>query len=241
MAGEPYKKFAEVYDSLLDQQRFYDGYYRFIVKILGKLKFSPKSILDLACGTGKLAEIFLRNGYRIEGLDLSKEMLRIARKRGLKVHAGNMTRFNLRKKFDLVLCTFDALNYLRSLSDVKKCFEKVILHLNDNGLFIFDFNSDYKINQHLPKVSKTVQYDVGSVEVLWSNYHKPDTWVAEIGVTSKGKKSYEKHVEKAYSIAEIRRLLKDAGFKIIGVYSDFEFNEVKKNSLKWFFVCGKQV
>ena len=108
MAGELYKKFAEVYDSLLDQQRFYDGYYRFILKILGKLKFSPKSVLDLACGTGKLAEVFLRKGYTIEGLDLSKEMLRIARKRGLKVHAGNMTEFNLRKKFDLALCTFDA-------------------------------------------------------------------------------------------------------------------------------------
>lgn len=242
MSAKPYGKFAEVYDSLLDQQRFYDGYYQFIAKILGKLKFSPKSVLDLACGTGKLAEIFLRKGYMIEGLDLSREMLRIARKRGLKVHAGNMTRFNLRKKFDLVLCTFDALNYLHSLSEVRKCFGSVYSSLNYSGLFIFDFNSDYKIRSYLPKASKTMHYEVGNFEVVWSNRHMPGKWIADIRMIEKGgRRFHEVHVEKAYPIAAIRKLLNSAGFKVAGVYSDFEFNKVKRNSLKWFFVCRKRV
>ena len=115
----PYRKFAEVYDSLMDQQDFYESYYNFITNILRKLDFNPKNILELGCGTGKLAEIFLRNGYDVEGLDLSQAMLAIARKRGLKIHHGNMADFSLGKKYGLIMSIFDSINYLQTSCSCK--------------------------------------------------------------------------------------------------------------------------
>jgi len=96
LTGNPYEKFAEVYDSIMPD-KFYEDYYKFIIEILKKLELKPASILELACGTGKLAKIFLDEDYNIEGLDLSQSMLSIAKKKGLKVYQGNMVNFKLNK------------------------------------------------------------------------------------------------------------------------------------------------
>ena len=235
----PYRKFAEVYDSLMDQQDFYEGYYNFIINILQKFDFNPKNILDLGCGTGKLAEIFLTNSYSIEGLDLSDTMLAIARKRGLKVYQGNMADFSLGKKYGLIMSIFDSINYLQNKLQLQKCFRRIYAHLDNNGLFIFDVNSDYKINDYIPNVNKTGHYRIGNTDVIWENSHNPDTWIAKITMVEAGRKYFEEHVEKAYSLKAIRELLEKSGFEITGVYGDFEFNKVKKDSLKWFFACRK--
>lgn len=238
---KPYEKFAEVYDAIM-RDNFYKDYYAFVIKLLRKLKFEPKAILEVACGTGKLTGIFHKRGYNIEGLDLSTVMLKIAKKKGLKVHQGNMINFKLKKRYDLVLNIFDSLNYLQKLSDLQKCFKTTNKHLNENGLFIFDMNSDFKINKVIPKFS-TEYYKVDNTELIWLNKHKPNTWIAEMTMfcKSNGKytRFYEKHIEKAYRFDEVKRLLKKANFELINIYSDFNFSKVKRTSKRWFFVARK--
>jgi ubiquinone/menaquinone biosynthesis C-methylase UbiE len=237
-----YKKFAEVYDLIMDN-KFYSDYYTFIVELIKKLNFKPKNILELACGTGKLAKIFLSRGYNIEGLDLSDEMLKIAKSKGLKVYKGNIINFRLRNKYDLIVCAFDSLNYIQKKSDLQKCFNSVNRHLNQNGLFIFDMNSDFKIKNIIPKF-KTKYYKIGKYILIWLNSHKKDKWIAEIILFEKlkdriYKKFYERHIERAYRIDTIKDALKKAKFKIISTYSDFKFNKIRKDSLRWFFICKK--
>jgi ubiquinone/menaquinone biosynthesis C-methylase UbiE len=238
---KPYEKFAEVYDSIM-RDKFYKDYYAFINRILRKLKFKPKSILEVACGIGRLMEIFHKKSYQIEGLDLSKGMLRIAKKKGLKVYQGNMINFNLKKKYDLILNIFDSLNYLQKSSDLEKCFKTTNRHINQNGLFIFDMNSDFKINKIIPTF-KTEYYKVGDTELIWLNKYKPNTFIAEMIMFSKsnGKytRFYEKHIERAYKLNKVKQLLKKANFKLISICSDFNFGKVKKNSKRWFFVTRK--
>ncbi len=238
---KPYEKFAEVYDSIM-RDKFYKDYYNFVVKVLKQLKFRPKTILEVACGTGKLMQIFHKKGYKIEGVDLSKGMLDIAKKKGLKVQQGNMVNFNLKKRYDLIFNIFDSLNYLQKLLDLEKCFKTISRHLNGNGLFIFDMNSDFKINKVIPTF-KTEYYKVGDTELIWLNKHKPNTWVAEMIMFCKSDgeytRFYEKHIEKAYKLNEVKRMLKKANFELINIYSDFDFSKVKKNSKRWFFVARK--
>ncbi len=236
-----YGKFAEVYDKIMNQE-FYDFYFNFAVDCARNFKAKPKTVLDLACGTGRLAEIFLRKGYEVEGLDRSSGMLKIASKRGISVHKGNIAKFNLEKKYDLILCVFDSLNYLGTKGQLRICFAAVNNHLADGGLFIFDFNSEFKINSAIPRLfRKEEHYSLGGKKLIWKNSHKPNTWIVTITIIGKGGKKFEEmHIEKAYKLDEIRRLSKKAGFEILGVYSDFDFSKVKRNSLKWFFVCRKK-
>lgn len=238
---KPYEKFAEVYDLIL-RGKWHKDYYNFIVKILRELEFEPESILEEACGTGNLMEIFDKKGYKIEGLDVSNEMLNVAKKKELRVYQGNMISFRLNKKYDLILNIFDSLNYIKKISDLQKCFESTNNHLCKNGLFIFDMNSDFKINKILPNL-KTEYYNLGDTELIWLNRHKPDKWIADMIFFSKsnGKftRFYEKHVQKAYKFNEVKKLLKNTNFELINVYSDFNFGKVKKNSERWFFITRK--
>jgi len=239
---KPFVKFAEVYDSIMPD-KFYTDYYGFIVEVLKRSALQPKSVLELACGTGKLARILLDKGFNIEGLDSSEHMLEVAKKKGLKVHHANMVNFEMRRKFDLTLCVFDSLNYIQEQSELLRCFNSVRSHLDTEGLFIFDMNSSYKINKIIPRNPVKAQYfKVGDIELVWLNSHQQDTWIAELIFferTRDGKyrRFYEKHVEKAYKLGNVRKLLRRAGFSLAGSCSDFEFSEIGRKSGRWFFMC----
>ncbi|MFX1519105.1 MAG: class I SAM-dependent DNA methyltransferase [Promethearchaeota archaeon] len=235
-----YDKFADVYD-LVTPDEFYIDYFEFILRILKEMNFKPKKILDLACGTGRLAKIFLDKGYDIEGLDISTNMLEIAKKRGLKVYQSNMVDFDVGQKYDLIISTYDSLNYVLQESNLKKCFNSIKKHLNQEGIFICDMNSDYKINKVLPEY-KVDYYDFGdTAELIWLNSHEPDLWIGEVILFKKAEdgkyeRFYEKYVERAYELKTIKKLLESANFEILETYSDFEFNKIKKDSKRWFFV-----
>jgi predicted TPR repeat methyltransferase len=129
----PYNKFAEIYDTLYSDiyryDHFWEEYYNFIIQTLEKRGLKPRRILELACGTGKLTKIFQDNGYSIEGLDYSKNMLKVARQKGLTVHQDNMKNYDLGKKYDLIICVFDSLNYIQTQSDLQQCFITTYNHL----------------------------------------------------------------------------------------------------------------
>lgn len=232
----PYTKFAEIYDELMGQEEFYESYFHFVRGIIGS---SRPAILDLGCGTGKLAKIFKDNGYDIEGLDSSAGMLKIARKRGIKVYHKSMADFGLRKEYGTILSIFDSLNYLKTEAELRSCFKSVHGHLTDSGLFVFDLNSSYKITNVARLFGKATQYIVGGTKIIWANSHLPDRWIAELQIFSGNRKYYEKHVERAFRLATVKMLLRQSGFELVDAVADFDSNKIKKNSLKWFFVCRK--
>lgn len=68
-------------------------------------------ILDMPCGTGRLAETLLESGFRVHGADISAEMLEVARERlanhGASFHIEVMDAFKLsggERQFNATLC-----------------------------------------------------------------------------------------------------------------------------------------
>jgi len=146
----------------------------------------------------------------------------------------------------LILCIYDSLNYIQRQSDLQQCFNSVNKHLHPDGLLIFDMNSVFKINRIIPNNPVKTQYHrVGDIELVWLNLHEPDTWIAEMIFFERMENGtyqrfYEKHIEKAYRLSTVKGLLKKANFEIIAGYSDLQFNEIRKNSNRWFFLCKKR-
>ncbi|WP_145341045.1 methyltransferase domain-containing protein, partial [Staphylococcus condimenti] len=66
----------------------------------------------------------------VTGMDISVDMLSIASQKTNQVKwiEGNMTHFNLNKKFNMITIFCDSLNYLETLNDVKMTFERVYQH-----------------------------------------------------------------------------------------------------------------
>jgi dTDP-3-amino-3,4,6-trideoxy-alpha-D-glucopyranose N,N-dimethyltransferase len=96
-------------------------------------------LLDVACGTGRHLE-YLRDRYDVEGLDISLELLTIARQRlpGIPLHHGDMTAFDLGKTFDLVTCLFSSIGYVKTLENLARAVGCMARHLRAGGLLIIE-------------------------------------------------------------------------------------------------------
>jgi dTDP-3-amino-3,4,6-trideoxy-alpha-D-glucopyranose N,N-dimethyltransferase len=98
-----------------------------------------ESLLDVACGTGKHLER-LRSWYEAEGLDLDPVLLEIARDRlgGLPLHLGDMTSFELGRRFDAVTCLFSAIGYVGTVEHLNEAVEAMAAHLNPGGVLVVE-------------------------------------------------------------------------------------------------------
>ncbi|MDK9694552.1 MAG: class I SAM-dependent methyltransferase [Sulfurimonas sp.] len=136
--------YSQYYD-LLYSDKDYIGEVEYVNSLIKTNGNKVKTLLDMGCGTGKHAELFCDRGYIVHGIDLSIDMLKIAETRRigkedrLSFSHSNISELNLDKKFDVVVSLFHVMSYQNSNEELIKAFEIAKNHLNDGGIFIFDF------------------------------------------------------------------------------------------------------
>lgn len=128
-----------------------------------------KEILELGCGTGRVAIPLAIAGYCITGLDLSDSMLNIFKeklenvteqvKNRVKLIKGNMSNFLFDNKFDLIIAPFRAFQALIEENDINNCLKCVNDHLKNNGLFIVNVFRPYKVLDESWCYKETVQWE----------------------------------------------------------------------------------
>lgn len=136
--------YSQYYD-LLYSDKDYEKEVAYVNDLIKSNIPLAKTILDMGCGTGKHAELFSKKGYSVHGIDLSEEMLKVAetRKIGkedkLSFSHSSIQNLNLTKKFDVIVSLFHVMSYQNSNDELIKAFEVAKEHLNNGGIFIFDF------------------------------------------------------------------------------------------------------
>lgn len=98
------------------------------------------NILEIASGTGRLAEPLINAGYNYTGLDLSSIFIDYTHKKYTQGNfvCGDMRNFSLGQKFDLIILPFNSFLHLLNEKDMKSCLESIKKHLSSNGSFILD-------------------------------------------------------------------------------------------------------
>ena len=141
----PYIHFARFYDLVMGDRSNAANFTR---SLIADHKPDAKKVLEIACGTGAILGV-LSDTYEVTGLDRSRQMLAIARKKlaHIRFYRQNMTNFRIARKFDAIVCVFDSINHLLSFAAWKKVFRQVALHLNDDGIFVFDINTPGKLRR----------------------------------------------------------------------------------------------
>lgn len=140
-----YSKLARFYDPVIGDRRDAGA---FLCEIIEHDHPSARSDLEIACGTGAVLGL-LSESYEVTGLDRSRNMLAIARRKlpHVKLHRQDMTSFSIDARFDALLCVFDSINHLTRFSQWQQVFRRVKSHLNDGGLFIFDVNTPGRLRR----------------------------------------------------------------------------------------------
>ncbi len=163
---EGYNLFADYYDVSLAYLNSFEK--DIIFTMMGDVE--GKKVLDVGCGTGRMIENLRKFQAKPVGLDISKEMLRIARKKflGTEFVLGDIENLPFEDdEFDMVLSSF----VLVHLGDLRLAFEEVHRVLKDGGVFIVT-----NINQR-----KAPKLTMGKKEiVIKSFYHRPETVIQEL-------------------------------------------------------------
>jgi ubiquinone/menaquinone biosynthesis C-methylase UbiE len=142
-----YEIFGKFYDAVMGDQSASAKHVSELIRVSNP---KAKKILELGCGTGSMLK-HLQDRYEVAGLDLSSKMLSIARKKvpAAKLSRQDMVDFEVDARFDAVFCVFDSINHIRRFSDWRKIFARVQRYLSPGGCFIFDINTQRKLDRHV--------------------------------------------------------------------------------------------
>lgn len=246
-----YEGFASIYDQLMDDA-YDEEWFRFLHATIRKHHPRCKKILDLGCGTGKIAVKMAKMGYSMTGVDLSEEMLAVAQQRLQREHLSSvrliqqdMRELELNETFDMIYSFCDALNYLVEEEDVISTIKRVAEHLEQHGLFLFDVHSLYKLN-HVYARGPIVQEDEELAYI----------WVPEVDIATGRvdhhlhffvreeddlyRRFYEIHQQRVYSMEQWKEWLQSANFEILAITTDFEERAPLPESERIFFVAKKE-
>ena len=145
---------------------------------------------------------------------------------------------------DCILCACDGFNYLTYDDELESVFEKSYELLKDDGVFIFDISSYYKLSTILG--NNMYGENREDVAYMWQNYFDSEENVVEMELAffikeedGRFTRFEEVHQQRAYTEKEVLKMLKKAGFTNVKTYGDFTFEDPKEDSERIFFVCKK--
>lgn len=243
-----YGEFAIIYDKLINEDIDYNKIAKRIFQICEEYNINKKDYLDLACGTGNVA-INIADSFEDScAVDLSEDMLTIAYDKfqqnniNCQFLCQNMSELSLGKKFDLITCVLDSTNYIVEDEDIQNYFKAVSNHLKDDGIFIFDINSYYKITQILGDNIYT--YDNDDIFYVWENQLEDDVVNMFLTFFVKDKNGYrrfdEEHTERGYTESQIEELLENANLQVIKKFDGYNDKEVNDLSERILYIVKKK-
>jgi len=239
-----FDKFATYYDQIYHDKN-YEQECNFIISVLRKFgKSNVKNILDLGCGTGGHTLILTKSSYSVTGLDMSNIALQLASRKSqrLKLNCefvkGNMSNFNLGKKFDACISMFCSFCYLTKATEYKKTLRCILNHLNPGGLLIFDFwNGNAVVNEKPStkvKIVKIGRRRIIRIATPTIDYSKQICTIAYHCIVIENDQIVdefqENHNIKYHFPEDLSDYLNDAGFEIVKIMPMIDSSRKSRNN-----------
>ena len=195
--------------------------------------------VDVACGTGRLAKMLRRRGWRSFGIDLSPAMLRAGRTDG---HVAPCAVADFRAlpfcgRIDYVTCLFDSINFLLTPGDVRKAIAEMAGALSGNGLIYLDAITELMVIRHFADQTWTERNT--HFRSTWDNRYDQEHKIAETAIQiNNGPPNVLP--ERVYERAELEQAFSDAGLTVLGVFDAQTWAEPGKNTTRLDFVAVRR-
>lgn len=202
-----------------------------------------RTVLDMAAGYGRHAEILSNKGFDVTAVDLSEMLLNIARNNAEKENLNiefvrsDIRKFNPDKKFDLIINLFTSIGYFDEDEENFKVLNKAYNLLAENGYFILDYmNKNFVRNTLVPlSVDKT---DNGTI--IQNRYIKGERIIKEIIIEREGKQNKYYESVRMFSYDELISIMQKIGFHVIKTFGDFLGNPFElENSPRIIIISRK--
>lgn len=260
---EAYQDFAYVYDELMDATP-YEEWCEFLTGLIEKYGVSKPErnarevldsernlVLDLGCGTGTLTELLYQKGYDMIGVDSSDAMLNIAMEK--RAESGSeilyllqdMRELELYSTVGTVISVCDSVNYILQEEELLGVFSLVNNYLYPGGIFIFDFNTDYKYREVIGDI--TIAENREDCSFIWENYYDPEEGLNEYNLTiflqeedDIFRRVTETHYQRGYTVEQMCRLVEQAGMELVELLDADTRNAVTDRSERVYIVAREK-
>ena len=245
---DAYRGFAGVYDLLMDDFD-YPAWAEYYLRLLESAGVQPTELCDCACGTGSLTMEFAARGLRVTGVDLSGEMLDVAREKAMRRGANvrfacmDMAKLTLPHPVDAIVCGCDGVNYLTSEKRVRAVLAAAYASLKPGGALAFDISSPYKLKEVLGDAFFGEERDEAAY--LWQNTLDGDVVTMDLTFFIRRadglyERVTETHRQMAHEPENLARLLNETGFKNVKIYGDRTFDPPKPEEMRLHFCAVRE-
>ena len=248
---DAYTSFASVYDTFMDNIP-YEEWADYLIELLKEYGIQDGLVADLGCGTGNMTELLAGAGYDMIGIDNAEEMLEIAMEKREKSGQDilyllqDMREFELYGTVKAIVSICDSINYITEEEDLLEVFRLANNYLDPKGLFVFDFNTVYKYREILG--DQTIAEDREDCSFIWDNYYYEDEEINEyelsLFIKEKDSDLYRKyqetHMQKAYTLETICRLIEEAGLEYVTAYDAFTRNAPTGESERIYVIAREK-
>ena len=208
------KELTEEYDTAEDSEQALDE--------------EKNLIVELGCGTGSFTQQLYKLGYDIMGIDLSPDMLNLARMKSQEMGYNIMYLEQDMRELDLyctagtIVSVCDSINYVLEDQEVIDTFKLVNNFLYPKGLFIFDFNTLHKYRDVIGDT--TIAENREDCSFIWDNYYHEDEHINEYDLTIFARcdekdevfrRSVETHFQRGYTLEEMKGFVEEAGLEFV--------------------------
>lgn len=248
---DAYTSFASVYDTFMDNIP-YEEWAEYLISLLNEYGIRDGLVADLGCGTGNMTELLSAAGYDMIGIDNAEEMLEIAMEK--KAASGkdilyllqDMREFELYGTVGAVVSICDSMNYITEEEDLLEVFRLVNNYLDPKGIFIFDFNTEYKYKDVLG--DQTIAEDREDCSFIWDNYYYEEEKMNEYelslfireGNDGLYRKYQETHYQRAYELKTIQKLIEASGLEYITAYDAFTKDAPNEKSERIYVIAREK-
>ena len=250
---EAYTGFAQVYDLFMDNVP-YGQWSEYVISLLKEYGVEDGLVLELGCGTGKMARRLAAAGYDMIGIDNSEEMLQVA-KEAESLGAGgqpdilyllqDMREFELYGTVRAVVSVCDSINYILEEEELGKVFGLVNNYLDPGGIFIFDLNTQYKYREVLGEAVFCENREEGSF--IWENFYDEERQLNQYDLTlfiqeedKRYRKYEETHLQRGYGELQVKALLEQAGMEFVAMFDAFTREPVKETSERIYMIAREK-
>lgn len=207
-----------------------------------------QSLLELGCGTGSLALALQPLGaYHYTATDGAAAMIQVARRKAEQAHCpvrflvADFTDFEVEEPFDGVLLLYDGLNYLLEREHVRALLRNAYDALRPGGIFLFDQSTPANSINNADFFEDKGRAD--NFTYVRKSRYDPNSLLhtTTFTLTVDDRRFQEQHVQRAYALDEIRRLVQDVGFEEAAAYDDFSTNPATEDSERIHWVARRPV
>ncbi|MEO0559092.1 MAG: class I SAM-dependent methyltransferase [Bacteroidota bacterium] len=238
-----YSRLAAGYDTVMEHVD-YPAWAAHIHAMLRRHAPRVRSVIELGCGTGAFARAFLDLGrFHYRGTDGAAAMVAVARERSeglsLSFEVGDFREPIPSPPADAILLLYDGLNYLLELADIATLFGHVHDALVPGGVFIVDQSTPANSLNHADGFDDAGETDAFSYVRSSAYDPKSRLHTTMFRMSDANGETVETHVQRAYEMQEIERLLEASPLEIVAAYDEFELTPADASTERIHWVARR--